>query len=97
MLKKQAERDKIQIGTRPYLYKFEKDRLYLNQGVPEPSWTRLLGQSALAMCQSALQECQQALLGAGLAFEFWSNLDSFLRVFEPGIAPRRVFNSYSKN
>ena len=57
----------------------------------------LLGQSALAMCQSALQECQQALLGAGLAFEFWSNLDSFLRVFEPGIAPRRVFNSYSKN
>ena len=36
MLKKQAERDKIQIGTRPYLYKFEKDRLYLNQNVPGP-------------------------------------------------------------
>ena len=56
-----------------------------------------LGISALAMCRLALLECRLALLGAKPRFQFCSIWTPFLRIFELGIAPRRVFNSYSKN
>ena len=45
---------------------------------------------------STLQECLLALLDAEPLFQFWFNLHSFLGIFESGIAPRYIFNSYSK-
>ena len=50
-----------------------------------------LCQSALGMCRSAFQECRLALLDAEPLFQFWFDLDSFLRIFESGIAARHIF------